>query len=501
MRTSTITLFSTAILLMFMACQPKETTPCISDTFIYAAVDFADSLQPWDGFGVNYVQSAQWRGFDTAHNEDYGGFSQLSDEEQEEIMQLIFGADGLQPSLIKMFLDPYHEGRTIADNDNDDPFVINSEGFDHQSTTTHMRRFVKQGLQMTREQGRDLEIITTLYGPAPWMTKQKFVRGRDLDTTLKYELAEYMISWVKYLREEEDLPVNYLSFHNEGENNDRWDTQALTPGEAGHDHNLWWPKEQIIDFLHIMPQMLQKHGLEDIRLATGECVSWGSMVDQEISQAIASDDKALQNLGLITSHSFSSRVPSAVGIIRAKKQRQHQEYLHAWVSSTSFVRMYIDFLYNFHHEIYSTKVNAIIPWAPIQVKDMWIGGEPNQGCAIWVTDSSYQIRSGYYFLKTFMRAGYAGMNVVKTSSSDDHIFLTAFAQGQSQQPDAFNVLNVHEQNDKSLTIDIEQSQYKSFKAYRTSMEDNYKYIGEFMPTKGRISYTAPTKSSTTFIGQ
>src|SRR5690606_23032843 len=109
---------------------------------------------------------------------------------------------------------------------------------------------------------------------SPWVTKQRFVRGRDLDPAMKYELGEYMISWVKYLREVEKLPVNWLSLHNEGENPNRWDRAALTAGTEDHDHNLWWPPEQVVDFLKFMRPMLDKQGLQAVGLTNGEPSNW-----------------------------------------------------------------------------------------------------------------------------------------------------------------------------------------------------------------------------------
>ena len=118
---------------------------------------------------------------------------------------------------------------TIAENDNNDPFVINMSGYDHQTTTKHMRYLATEGYKILQSYGSDLSIITTLYGPAPWQTWQKFITGRDADPSLKYEIGEYMTSWAKYLIEEEKLPVKYISFHNEGENYGRWSANGASP--------------------------------------------------------------------------------------------------------------------------------------------------------------------------------------------------------------------------------------------------------------------------------
>ena len=51
---------------------------------------------------VNYVETAQTPNI--RYSQDYGGFSTLSKEQRQEIINLIFGDDGLKPGIIKMFL-------------------------------------------------------------------------------------------------------------------------------------------------------------------------------------------------------------------------------------------------------------------------------------------------------------------------------------------------------------------------------------------------------------
>jgi O-glycosyl hydrolase len=91
-----------------------------------------------------------------------------------------------------------------------------------------MREFVRKGLVKTRDRGADLSIITTLYGPPAYMTLQKKIRGRDIDPVYKEDLANYLVSWVKFLRETEKFPVNYVSLHNEGEDWERWPLDGRT---------------------------------------------------------------------------------------------------------------------------------------------------------------------------------------------------------------------------------------------------------------------------------
>ena len=127
----------------------------------------------------------------------------------EEILELVFGEDGLQVQIVKMFLDPWHQ---------ESPAAL----FDHETSTRHMRAFVRGGLDLTRDRDDELEIITTLYGPPGWATVQKHIGGRDLDPEMKEPLGRYMADWVKYL-DAEGYPVRLLSLHNEGEDFYRWD--------------------------------------------------------------------------------------------------------------------------------------------------------------------------------------------------------------------------------------------------------------------------------------
>jgi hypothetical protein len=129
-------------------------------------VQFDRPLQVWDGFGVNYVEASQTRDY-ARRPQDFGGLSTLDDKERAEVMQLIFGPDGLQPGLLKMWIDPFHE----KENDNDDPYVMDLSKYDFETTTKMMRWHAKEGLRLSREGGRDLEVLATLYGPPGWMTR------------------------------------------------------------------------------------------------------------------------------------------------------------------------------------------------------------------------------------------------------------------------------------------------------------------------------------------
>ena len=350
-------------------------------------VDFSEKLRTWDGFGFNYVETAQTVDYNT-NPTDYGGFSIMSDQSRKEIIDLIFGDNGLKVGLIKMFLDPFHQKEAGG-------------LYDHETTTRNMRMFVRMGLEKTRARGDNLIIITTLYGPPAYMTLQKTLRGRDLDPSHKTDLANYLINWAFYLKEKEKFPVRYISLHNEGEDWERWpwDGKSGNIG-AGHDYNMYWPPDQVTDFLKFTRPMLDKAGLKDVWITNGEPTNWYRFSFWGYADALESNKEALENLGVVTSHGFYAGgydnrwygSHTAVGINMLRSKRHD---LHAWCTSTSWSKMDSRFVKEIWGNIYEAQVNGIIPWAGIQRPPLWIGGDPNPGCSINVNeDGNFTIRPG-----------------------------------------------------------------------------------------------------------
>jgi len=453
-------------------------------------VNFNKIIRTWDGFGVNYVEVAQTRDYE-ADPQEYGGFSVLRETDRQAVLDMIFNEDGLKPGVIKMFLDPFHQPAPGAP-------------YDHKTTTRWMRYFVREGLARTRAWGGDLEILTTLYGPPGWMTKQKFLRGRDLDPAFKDELGAYIAAWAGYLREEESFPVRYVGLHNEGEDWMRWPLDGSGPGEPRHDYNMYWPPEQVVDVLKRLPPILADHGLDDVGVAPGETSNWYRFAEYGYADAIADDEEALTGLELITSHGFKGAARGrwygdwrslGTDVLRAKKPG-----LHAWVTSTSWSDMDVDFVNEIRNNIYCAKVNAIIPWACIQRPGKWVGGDPNPGTAFRVYDDGhYEVLDGYHTFKQVSRAGQPGMAVAHTVSNDGRVGLIAFGANGTDNPDAFVVLNLADEP-LALALDVRGSDHTRFEAARTGPGESYINLAAFELRDDTIPYEAPARSVTTFFG-
>lgn len=163
--------------------------------------------------------------------------------------------------------------------------------------------------------------------------------------------------------------------------------------------------------------------------------------------------------------------------------------------------MDVYFLEEMRQNIYSAKVNAIIPWATIQLQGHWEGGDPNPGTAFRVYDDGrYEVTKGYHFFKQISRAGQPGMSVCHAHANDRRIGLVAFGGEGTRHPDAFVVLNLGDA-ERTFEVEVRGSAHTTFSAYRTSDDDDYVPAGDADVRDGRITVRAPARSATTYFGR
>jgi len=469
---------------------------------IQARVDFDKNVRPWDGFGVNYVETCQTRD-PHANPQDYGGFSTLTPGKQEEILDLIFGEEGILPGIVKMFLDPFHQKSVSSDINS---LHIHDDDYDHLLTTRWMREFVAAGLSRYRSQSRPLTVMTGLYGPPAFMTAQRVVRGRDLDPAMKIECAKYICAFAKFLREKEGVPVSAVSIHNEGEGWPRWPENGGDTGEfAHHDYNMYWPPELVAEMIPLVRAVLDDNGMKDVAVAPGETYSWPRFHQWGYADAIADSEAARRDIGLVTSHGFAfmgrRRWHGDFRSAGIDMIREHVPDCHAWVTSCSFDKMDAEFVWEMAQHIYSTKVNGIIPWACIQNPTLWEGKDPNPGCCFTVDgNGNYTVLPGYHLLKMVSRAGQRGSMVARTRCNDMRIGAMAFsAVGKNQEDNLVLVNNDPEEGfDVALTVGGARSDL--FHAVQIERQEPASTLSD--PVRPGVPYTLhlPPKSATAFYG-
>ena len=157
------------------------------------------------------------------------------------------------------------------------------------------------------------------------------------------------------------------------------------------------------------------------------------------------------------------------------------------------------FIWEMHNNIYSAKVNAIIPWATVQRSSKWVAATrtlaPPSGLTIAATSRwKKAITSSNRSAGRVSR----GCRWPQVRSNEPDIVLIGFAGNGTKNPDAFVVVNV---NEEAMDVDIEVlGSAASFTAYRTSETERYVAAGTFHITGGAIAYQAPAMSVTTFYG-
>jgi len=491
----------------------------IMTTSLFAAdsvtINFSHTIREWDGFGVNYVETRHTRDYEK-FPQDYGGFKYLSETDREKVIDMVFGEEGIKPAMIKMFLDPFHE----PVNDNDNPLKMDMTKFDHKTTTKWIRYFAQKGNEKTKSWGGKLSVLAGLYGPPGWMTWQKTFRGRDMDESLKEEIAEYLVSWAKFIQDSLNLNVTYMSMHNEGEHQVRWHAYGRDKVELyHHDYNMWWKPYQIVDFLKYGQKVLHANGMHNVKMTTGETTRWDRLhkmmnYDSVIhfpADLIKIDPEAMSNLGLITSHGFILReghfMSNGVDSLRQKNPN-----LHAWTTSCTWDGQDVNFVERAQKFIYTTKVNGIIPWAIChndyesdKLNDpagMRVSG--NAESPFKTNDGKLEILKTYYYFKQLSRAGQPGMAVVPVSCTDSSVLAIGFHHNNTRNKDAFILMNL-DQKDRPVNLRVVGCETDRFDAYITSdasfKNKNYESLGTLKLKKGSLAYTIPARSAITFFGK
>lgn len=467
---------------------------------IKARIDFDRHLHPWDGFGVNYVETSQTRDY-AASPQDYGGFGSLTEETRREIVEYVFGNDGLRPGVVKMFLDPFHQRRCPYGSD-----WIDQSEYDHTTTTRWQRYFIAQGLERARTRGDTLQVLVGMYGPPAWMTVQNMVRARDLAPEHRDAYAKYLVAYAHYLRGEMDVPVTCVSIHNEGESWARWPDDGTDENGAAHDYNVYLSPEAVADMIPRVRRILDANGMRDVGVAPGETYSWPRFHQWGYADAIADSSAAVQAIGLVTSHGFANGCRGrwygdwrnhGLDIIAAVKGNG----LKAWVTSHSWCKMDANFVWELYQHIYCAGVSSIIPWACIQHPMGWTGNDPNPGTAFRVNgDQTYEVLPGYWYYKQVTRAGAPGMAVARTRCNDMDVAVMAFARNGSGHPDAFVVINRTERNEtKQMAIELRGCRAGRISATRTSPHESYAPIDEFTVGDNTLTYDAAPDTVTTFF--
>ncbi|NLE02274.1 MAG: hypothetical protein GX640_20620 [Fibrobacter sp.] len=440
-----------------------------------AQIDFSKKLRDWDGFGISYHPSE---------------IAQI--QENPGVIESLFGHEGLKAAILQIFLGPHNQEYTDSDSNEEKP--INLKDYKHQINDTGQLNVCKSALEEVSRWGGGLKILVTCLSPPGWMTKQKEVSGRDLDSSKRVDYARYMVSYVKYLVEECNLPVKYLSIHNQAEIWELWNDRGFLISNAGNP-KIYWPVEQLVDFIKLIRRLLDLNGLQHVGLTPGETQNWGNFYKWGYAEAIYDDPQALDALSILTSDStvISKKYTHACSCNSAGIDllRQKKTDLHAWSTSIRTSHHRVSLLHEIYNNIYSTKVNAIILDCSVK------------STSISLSDSQFGnlnfAESNYFYIKPFFMAGQPGMGVSHTTCNGSEIEIIAFSSNSTRNPDSFLIINTSELA-WEIPIEIRGSACGCFQAFRTSETENCLKLNAVSVREGKIVHTIPAVSITVFVG-
>lgn len=445
------------------------------------SVNYRNLLQEWDGFGCNYVEMSHSR--DGAY-EDYGSFSKLPGSVKSDVLDLIFGETGLGIGLVKMFLSPYllleppFSGVVLGD-------------YRFKECLPETINFAKEGLKRTEDRRFPIRFMTTMYGPPVWGNVQKTIRGKDLDPSQRDNIATYLAGSCKSLVEVENIPVEAVSIHNEGDDPNRY------PGHPGDDFNMHWTPDQVADMIPRVRRQLDVAELSEVAVAPGETTTWCRF--EPYAWAIGNCEEAREDIGLITSHGFAGDY-SRRGIDFLKISRNRPD-LRVWTTSSSWQKTGgIDFCRDFVNLISQVALNALIPWAIIQTAGGWPGGDPNPNPPFLVeTDCEVKVNKSYHFYKQLSRAGRPGMRVAEVQGEFFGVNVLGFASNGTEFPNALVMVNEKTSTEK-MELEFKGST-GVIKLYRTNnFDESYTYIDDYvLDCNNKILYDAPPLSVSTLF--
>ncbi len=458
---------------------------------IRAYVDFSKTIREWDGFGISFLNSLCIKPdpvpslFKSENN--------LIDENSfKKIAELIFGLDGLKISIIKTFISLSKQKQFsfhYNENDSVNKSEISFTPFDQETST-----FCEMAYKASMSWGATIQLLCTFTNPPGWMTRQKITGGRDLDPSHRIDYAHIMAASIKYLLNN-NLPVKYLSIHHHGEDWHKWDEN----GQKSNDllYSLYWPPEQVADFIKLLRRMLDKNDLANIALTSGEtcCLRF---TDWGYANAITEDPSVLESLGLISSCTSTIEFDNKTIAVQSygidELQNKHPG-LRLWITNDSYSSVDSQVLSQIRHFIYNSRTNAVF------VGNLFNSATDLKESPFLFTyvNDNLSVSDSYYYLKILCRAGQSGMMICTVACNLPGVSLIAFSSNNTKNHDSFVILNACA-NEFLFPIEIRGSVNESFNVFRTSSFEKFINLGIVKVKEGKINFKITPFSATAFYG-
>lgn len=360
-------------------------------------------------------------------------------------------------------------------NDNNDPKLINWDGFNFDANSNNGKQF--PFIRDLADAGLD-KLIATVWTPPVWMkldvdnSLAGFCNGQCggyLNPQYYEEFAEYCVAYILKLKEETGVDLYAISLQNELAFANPFESCVYTP-------------DQFHDMLKVVGKRFEDEGLTTKIFGPEHMAAYQS--NQPYLEATFNDPETREYLDIWAVHGYLDGVNPTTGEAKGwiSLHEDCERYdKQLWMTETSGFDDNYNGAFDLGKALYVAlkhgKINAWVFW--YMSGNIMTNNVPNDK---------------YYVFKHWYRYVEPGAIQVESQSADDRIWLTSFIDRDNRRL-TMVLLNTNE-TEKRIDIDY-QNQHPAFTRYLTTSTYHCQNMGNVSP-EGVI---LPAKSVTTLVAE
>jgi O-glycosyl hydrolase len=302
------------------------------------------------------------------------------------------------------------------------------------------------------------------------------VCGGKLNPAYYHEFAEYLVAYVKILKQEIDLDLYAINIQNEPFFANPFEAAVVLP-------------EEFADILRIVGQHFRQEGLTTKIFGPEHMAEWSWGVQQNYVAEILNDNTVNPYLDIYAVHSYVDGVAPDYGSAEGWSELFENITVNynkpLWMTETSGYAQTLEGAMNLAKSMYLAlrfgNISAWVYWG--------ISGEPGSEFSLMANGEPTIL---YYTSKQFFKFITPGSIRVQTLSSDEDVLTLGF---KNPADGSMSLILINTSADeKTISLDIPIGP-GDFTVYRTSSADNCKEIG--MVTN---SVALPAMSISSLVG-
>lgn len=452
-------------------------------------IEWNEEGQELDGFGIAEADCAA---------------DIFTHPKRKEVMDLLFGKDGLNISILRGEIFPHYwmkEGDTSFDTDVRTDMPLGDPYF-QQAEANELKR---RGQLWVTQQAKQLYHVDKLFfstwSPPAWMkqdgyiTEDNFASHGSLKKEYYQMFADYLVQFVQAYKEA-GMDIYAISPVNEPNYEANW-------------NSCKWSPEQLADFIaNYMGPTFEKQAVNP-QIIFGELAQWSTLVlgtfnvvsaKKYAENVMEANPDVLKYADIAAGHGYNiPRIPYEFPIVPYDKAVD--QGLKVWLTEiSSALDNYDGSMDNaihwaevFHKYLTNAHVNAVCWWTGARYTD-------TNESLIKLEQGNFQIPKRFYTYGNYTRYVKVGSKQIRTDkpiSTTGKLLLTAFKNNQESVMVAVN----KSKEPITTTIQVKGGRpIGELKAYITDAEQNWKESTITKDESNMYPITVPAMSVVTYVG-